>query len=182
MIRDSLVTDMVNISKVATSYKIDLQQNQMYFDNTNFISINKQNSDIYTADKFNITSTGAAISDRRNRERIWGFIKSDGTDKFKGWGQKFVAGDIMRLNVEKGPYAHLLEGLCLSIKKRSFLNKETAILIRNVLFGVGVEITASYYNNRLYKCGFSDYKRKQFEYVNHKLYYLRQRDNRETQV
>lgn len=88
----------------------------------------------------------------------------------------------MRLNVERGPYAHLLEGICLSIKKRSFLNKETAILIRNVLFGVGVEITASYYNNRLYKCGFNDYKRKQFEYVNHKLYYLRQRDNRETQV
>ena len=88
----------------------------------------------------------------------------------------------MRLNVEKGPYAHLLEGLCLGIKKRSFLNKETAILIRNVLFGVGVEITASYYNNRLYKCGFSDYKRKQFEYIGHKLYYLRQRDNRETKV
>lgn len=93
-----------------------------------------------------------------------------------------MAGDIMRLNVEKGPYAHLLEGLCLSIKKRSFLNKETAILIRNVLFGVGVEITASYYNNRLYKCGFSDYKRKQFGYISHKLYYLRQRDNKETQV
>ena len=129
-----------------------------------------------------VVSTTAAINARKNRPRILGFTDADGKDKYKGWGQKFVAGDIMRLNVEKGPYAHLLEGLCLGIKKRSFLNKDTAILIRNVLFGVGVEITASYYHNRLYKCGFNDYKRKQFEYMNHKLYYLRYRDNRETQV
>ena len=175
---------MVNISKIATNHKMDSQQTTLYFNNKSISTIKHLLSTYDLTDHIesNGQSSVAAISARRNRQRISGFTKADGSDKYRGWGQKFVAGDIMRLNVEKGPYAHLLEGLCLGIKKRSFLNKDTAILIRNVVFGVGVEITASYYNNRLYKCGFSDYKRKQFEYMNHKLYYLRQRDNRETQV
>ncbi|RYE13209.1 MAG: 50S ribosomal protein L19 [Rickettsiales bacterium] len=173
---------MVNLSKVATNYKITPQQAITHFDSAIFTSIKNLSSGVKIIESNVNQNVLASITARKNRERIHGFINADGSQKYKGWGQKFVAGDIMRVNVEKGPYAHLLEGLCLSIKKRSFLNKDTVVLVRNVLFGVGVEITASYYNNRLYKCGFSDYKRKQFEYVNHKLYYLRQRDNRETQI
>lgn len=176
-----LVSHMVNLSKVATNHKIKSEQASVYFDEIVNLSVKNIKSIPKTQQDLNLSNVASIVS-RKNRERIYGFVKSDGSQRYKGWGQKFVAGDIMRVNVEKGPYAHLLEGLCLSIKKRSFLNKETAILVRNVLFGVGVEVTASYYNNRLYKCGFSDYKRKQFEYVNHKLYYLRQRDNRETQI
>lgn len=114
---------------------------------------------------------------RRGRDQIVGF------KNYTQLGVKFTAGDILAVVLERGPYGHMIEGICMSVRKRSFINKHAAILIRNVLMGVGVEFTLSYYYHRIYKLQMRDYKRKKFDYVNsNKLYYLRYRDNRETQV
>lgn len=47
---------------------------------------------------------------------------------------------------------------------------------------VGVEILIAYFLRRLYKLSFSDYKRKQFFYNKPRLYFLRDRLNRESRV
>ncbi len=52
-----------------------------------------------------------------------------------------------------------------------------------MLYGTGVEITVLYFLNRLYKNLFmSDYKRKQFLYRSSKLYYLTDKENRNSRV
>lgn len=57
------------------------------------------------------------------------------------------------------------------------------LILRNVIFGTGIEMLMSYYYNRLFKNTFtSDYKRKNFNYKSSKLYYLRFRQNQATKI
>lgn len=118
----------------------------------------------------------AAISSRRKRQNIYGFEEDSPKGKF------FVAGDIIRVYFSKGSTNFFFEGICLSIHFRTLLNKQASFLIRNIIIGVGIEMTLSYYFNRLYKSIFLDYKRKKFYYNKARLYYLRNRINRETRV
>ena len=87
--REYLVTDMVNISKIATNHKISAKQSQQYFINSDMVLVNP----ISTIDKLNqefINSTPESISSlvsitsRKNRKRILGFTNRDGSDKYKG--------------------------------------------------------------------------------------------------
>jgi len=57
-----------------------------------------------------------------------------------------------------------------------------SLTLRNVLLGVGIEYTLSYYYNRVYQLHVQDYKRKRFVYRRAKLYYLRQKLNRASRV
>lgn len=69
MTRNSLITDMINISIIATHYKMNEQQSNLYF-----IDLNKENGienqNIKGVDDLNALSILASINARRNRERI----------------------------------------------------------------------------------------------------------------
>jgi len=54
--------------------------------------------------------------------------------------------------------------------------------VRNVIYGIGIELVAMYYANRIYYVSILDYKRKQARYVKAKLYYLRHKLNRASRV
>jgi ribosomal protein L19 len=110
---------------------------------------------------------GEFIAGRRQRFPIKGFAS-----KFKK-GLFFQGGDIVRINFMRGGLGYYFEGLCLAVRKRKLLNKQASLVLRNTIYGVGIEMTVSYYFNRLYSLVFSDYKRKRFNYPRHKLYYLR---------
>ena len=78
---------------------------------------------------------------------------------------------------------YFFEGIVLAQKNKTFSKPNTRINLRNVLLSTGVEVTASYYYNRLFKgITISDYKRKRFSYRSAKLYYLGLRKNRATRV
>ena len=117
------------------------------------------------------------LSLRRQRLHVVGFNPQGNS------GVLFTAGDILAVVIERGPYGHFIEGICLSVCKRSLIHPHTGVVVRNVIAGVGVEFTVSYYYHRMYKLQMRDYKRKQFDYANsNKLYYLRSRDNKESRV
>jgi ribosomal protein L19 len=59
----------------------------------------------------------------------------------------------------------------------------TIIKLRNILYGTGVELTISYFLNRLYRNIFlSDYKRKKYIYRSSKLYYLSNKENQKSKI
>ena len=59
---------------------------------------------------------------------------------------------------------------------------DTTLLLRNVIMGVGIEITASYFYNRVFNLSLSDYKRKEFIYTRSKLFYVRYRMNKSSRI
>ena len=67
-------------------------------------------------------------------------------------------------------------------KKKKYIKCYSTLILTNVLSGVGVELSISYYYNRLFYLKFSDYKRKKFIYNKAKLYYLRDKLNRESRI
>ena len=113
---------------------------------------------------------------RKNRDNIPGF--ENGGKK----GLWFESGDVIAVFYEKGPVGYYFEGICLAIKKRSLIHRDTSMLLRNIINGVAVEVRLAYYYNRAYKLRFNDYKRKRFSYTSRKLFYLRFRLNRESKI
>jgi len=98
-------------------------------------------------------------------------------------GKVFSRGDILTVNFWAKTYRYHFEGICLSLKKKTLSRHNTTLVLRNVLFRIGVELTMSYYSNRLFRNTFmSDYKRKNFNYRSAKLYYLRSRENQATRI
>lgn len=94
----------------------------------------------------------------------------------------FSPGDIVVVVFWKAYIVYCFEGLCISIKKKGLLNPDVSLILRNVILGVGVEFTVSYFANRVYNLSLSDYKRKDFLYKRSKLYYVRQQMNRASRV
>lgn len=85
--QELLVTHMVNLSQVATDYKITSKQAQIYFDNDIHVSIQglSLGASSQPIIESNVDPTIlASITARKNRERIYGFLNSDGTQKYKG--------------------------------------------------------------------------------------------------
>jgi len=95
---------------------------------------------------------------------------------------KFQASDIIKVIYSKKNIVFTFEGLCLSIRKRNFKDPETSFVLRNIFMGVGMEATVSLYYHRLYGFFIQDYKRKYKNYFKAKLYYVRNRVNRESRI
>ena len=96
---------------------------------------------------------------------------------------KFKVGDVLIVFFWIKGIFYRFEGICIRAKKKCFLNSDTSFTLRNVLFGVGIEVTISYYYNRAFnKMLTLDYKRKKFLYRKSKLYYLRTKMNRASRV
>src|ERR1700759_2221779 len=91
---------------------------------------------------FNLKLTPAFyIKQRKNRK----FIK--GSKKFK----IFLVGDIIEFLFVFKSVPLLYSGICIAIKRKSFLVPDVTLIIRNVIMKVDIEVTVSFFYNRLYK-------------------------------
>lgn len=112
------------------------------------------------------------IKQRKNRN----FIK--GSKKYK----KFVVGDIIEFLFVFRSIPLLYSGICIAIKKKSFLLPDVTLILRNVIMKVAIEITVSFFYNRIYKLKFLDYKRKFYFFNKNKIFFIRKRLNRESRI
>ena len=62
----------------------------------------------------------------------------------------FTPGDIISIVYWKRAYKYRFEGICIRVNKKNFSDSDTTFTLRNVLFGVGIEATISYYCNRAF--------------------------------
>lgn len=114
------------------------------------------------------------INSRRKRKVILSSVKM---------GKVFTRGDILILNFWTKTLRYHFEGICLGLKKKSFIQPNVTLSLRNVLFSIGIEISASFYFNRLFiNTLMSDFKRKKFQYRSSKLYYLCSKENQATRI
>jgi len=113
-----------------------------------------------------------SIDKRRNRKLVEGFFNI----------RHFVSGDIIDLIFKRRGLTFTFQGICLAVRKKNLGNVNASFILRNVLSGIGIELIILYYYNRVYKFFIHDFKRKDFGYRQSKLYYLRNRLNRETRV
>ena len=105
------------------------------------------------------------LNRKKKKKNIYGFIK-------------FSVGDIINVTYISKYIIYGFEGICISKKKKNITLPNTNIILRNVLLGVGVELSLSYFYVRIYNLHLSDYKRKRFSYKRAKLYFVRNRLNK----
>lgn len=94
----------------------------------------------------------------------------------------FFVGDILEFVYFYKNIPLLFSGICISIKRKNFFLSDVIIIVRNIIFKIGIEITISYFLNRIYKLKFLDFKRKFFNFNKNKLYFIRKRINRESKI
>jgi ribosomal protein L19 len=112
------------------------------------------------------------IKQRKNRS----FIK--GSKKYK----TFVIGDIIEFLFIFKSVPLLYSGICIAIRRKSFLVPDVVLILRNVIMRVAIEVTVSFFYNRIYKLKFLDYKRKFYFYNKNKIFFIRKRLNKESRV
>lgn len=117
---------------------------------------------------------------KKDADEVAGFGRDLISDKLHLF--KFNVGDILVVFFWIKGLLYRFEGLCIAIKRKNILNINTTLLLRNVISGIGVELSISYFYNRLFYLKFSDFKRKQSIYNRAKLYYLRNALNRQSRV
>jgi len=111
------------------------------------------------------------IKERKNRSVLYNISK------------KFTRGDIVTVNFWSKSCNYHFEGICLGLKNKNIIRPNTVMKLRNILYGTGVEITLSYFYNRIYNnIIMSDYKRKKFIYRSSKLYYLNDKENKKSKI
>jgi len=117
------------------------------------------------------------INKRKQRNIIMNIPILRNTSKF------FNIGDILTITYWTKTILCNYEGICLSIKNKFFKKPIINIVLRNVLSKIGIELTISYYINRIFRnMLMSDYKRKRIKYKTSKLYYLRLKKNKISKI
>jgi ribosomal protein L19 len=91
-------------------------------------------------------------------------------------------GDVVNFSYTKNSITYGSEGICLHTRRKNKVGSEFNFLPRNILDGIGVEITVSLLPARVYDYTLPDYKRKSGKYRRAKLYYLRRSLNRASRV
>jgi len=124
------------------------------------------------SERFKKLTPAFYIKQRKNRKNI------KGSRKYK----KFVVGDIIEFLFVFKSVPLLYSGICIAIKRKSFLVPDVTLIIRNVIMKVAIEVTVSFFYNRLYKLKFLDYKRKFYFFNKNKIFFLRKRLNRESKI
>jgi|ERR1700742_729067 len=112
------------------------------------------------------------IKQRKNRK----FIK--GSKKYK----IFEVGDIIEFLFVYKSVPLLYSGICIAIRRKSFLVPDVILILRNIIMRVAVEVIVSFFYNRIYKLKFLDYKRKFYFFNKNKIFFLRKRLNRESKI
>ena len=118
-----------------------------------------------------LSFTSLYIKKRKNRDLI----------KFTKW-RKFVVGDILEFVYFYKAIPLIFSGICIAIKRKNFILPDVVIVLRNIILKTAIEITVSYFYNRIYTLKFLDYKRKIFTFNKNKLFFIRKRVNRESRV
>lgn len=97
--------------------------------------------------------------------------------------KNFNIGDILTITYWTKTILCNYEGICLSLKNKVFKKAKTKFILRNVLSKIGIELTISYFMNRIFRNILtSDYKRKKIKYRTSKLYYLRLKKNQTSKI
>jgi len=95
---------------------------------------------------------------------------------------QFLTGDILGLSFRNKGYTYSFEGLCIKCKKKKGKSPETTLTLRNILGTVGIEVSCSYFYNRLFLMRINNFKRKEAFYTRSKLYYIRHKLNKASRV
>lgn len=95
---------------------------------------------------------------------------------------KTLPGDILDVRLFINGFFKYFKGLCISIKGRSAINRNTSITIRNYLYKNGIEFFFFLHLNMIISFNLYDFQRKRFAYRASKLFYLRNKLNRESLV
>lgn len=123
-------------------------------------------------ERYNKLTPAFYIKQRKNR------ITIKGSKKYK----KFLVGDIIEFLFIFKSVPLLFSGICIAIRKKTFLVPDVTLILRNVIMKVAIEVTVSFFYNRLYKLKFLDYKRKFYFYNKNKIFFIRKRLNRESRL
>lgn len=123
------------------------------------------------------SSQEIAFHYRRHRPPLPGFHSKQALLYKPNVALQFKAGDVLTVTITKELEGHIFTGICLGIRKTSFSQSDCTVILRNVLFGIGVEIVFSLFYNRAYRVRFEDHLRKSFFYKKSKLFYLRRRSS-----
>jgi ribosomal protein L19 len=123
------------------------------------------------------------LTNDKNLNIITRRSKKNILNNFNASSKFYIRGDIITINFWVKSYNCHFEGICISLKNKNIINPNVKIILRNVIIGVGIEMQAAYFLNRLYlNIYVSDYKRKQNKYRPSKLYYLRDKKNKATKI
>jgi ribosomal protein L19 len=112
------------------------------------------------------------IKQRKNRSCI------KGSKKYK----VFIVGDIIEFLFIFRSVPLLFSGICIAIRKKSFLVPDVTLILRNIIMKTAIEVTVSFFYNRIYKLKFLDYKRKFYFFNKNKIFFIRKRLNRESRI
>jgi len=122
--------------------------------------------------KFNKLTPAYYIKKRKNRKIISGTLSL-----------KFISiGDILEFVYMYKSIPLIYKGICIAIRRRFFIMPDVTLILRNVIMKIGIELTVSYFYNRLYKLKFLDFKRKFFNFNRNRLFFISKSVNRESQV
>lgn len=91
----------------------------------------------------------------------------------------FSSGDIVLVDFELGGVQRVFKGICVSIQCKSLIKVGSSLRLRNVVEGVGIEMTLPLYCLcfRFSELMLFDHERKRFRYRSSKLYHLRHKPN-----
>jgi len=62
----------------------------------------------------------------------------------------FVIGDVLGLSFCNKGYSFSFEGLCIAIRKKKLVSPETSFILRNIIGGIGIEVSFSFFYNRVF--------------------------------
>lgn len=127
---------------------------------------------VYFTKKLKLKLKNKHIQLRRSRPKVNGFRKA----------YKITIGDILYIDFRISGLLYFFEGICIRIKGKNFVNPETSLTLRNILWGVGVELSIAYFYMRIFFPRFDDYKRKKFFYSRSKLFFLRKKLNKHSRI
>jgi len=96
--------------------------------------------------------------------------------------KQFKVGDILEFIFFIKNVPLIFTGICISIKNKNFILPDVIIILRNIIMRVSIEVTVSYFYNRIYKLKFLDYRRKFYTFNKNKLYFIRNRINQESKI
>lgn len=108
------------------------------------------------------------IKERKKRDRLIGNLV------------KFTRGDILTVNYRLFGLGFVFTGICMRIRKKKMIDANVTFCLRNVLGKVSVEINFSLYSLCRVTYKLLDYARKKVYYKSSKLYYLRNKPNKES--
>jgi len=95
---------------------------------------------------------------------------------------RILPGDILDVKLFINGFAKYFKGLCVSINGRSLAHRNSSLTVRNYLHKTGLEFFFFLHLNIVLSFNLYDYQRKRFAYRASKLFYLRNKLNRESLV